>query len=308
MSYNSSLSPNVVKTALDGVFYTEHDAPLMPGYVDATSASVFKQDTASSSAEILEVFQGSGLWDQIAEEQEITKGNPRVTGQKTFSVVKFARSIVIPSEFFADNMHSSYEMMVRNFAQNARNTRDKNAFAVFRNAFTTALSYDATALISDSHTNLGGYTIDNKVTGAFSESTLNTAITQLLELKSQDGVVGGSVPAVLLVPPALAKTAFEVTESELRSGTANNDMNYYSTKYNIQVAVSHWLGAAAGGSDSAWFLLSRNHSVMRYVREALSTNLVLPEYTANDTYKYTGKFREVVGALSFEGLVGSNGS
>jgi hypothetical protein len=305
---NSSLSPNVVKTALDDVFLQEHNITQHVGYVDANSGSVFNQETTDRAAEIVENFLGSGLWDSLAEEAEITQGQPRVTGSKTFTVTKFARNIIIPAEFFADNMHGAYEKMVKNFAANARNTRDKNAFAVFRNAFSAATTYDGTALISDTHTNLGGYTIDNKVTGAFSETTLNTAIIQLLEMKSQDGVVGGNMPSVLLVPPALFKTACEVTQSELRSGTANNDMNVYSSKYGIQVATSQWLGAAASGSDSAWFLLSSNHSIMRYVRSAVSTWLVPPEYSDNDTYKYGGKFREVVGALSFEGIVGSNGS
>lgn len=305
---NSPLSPNVVKTALDDVFNQGHDYALMPGYVDATSDAVFVQDSTDRAAEILEQFRGSGLWDQTAEEQNIPQGDARVSGQKTFTVAKFSKEIVISSEFFEDEQHSVYEKMARNHGQNARNTRDKKAFEVFRNAFTTALSYDGVSFINDSHVNLGGFTIDNKVSGALSESTLNDAIVQLLEMKSQDGVVGGYVPKVLLVPPKLAKLAYEITESELRSGTANNDLNYYSTKYGIQVAVSQWLGAAAGGSDASWFLLSGQHSIMRFVRIPLTTWVVEPKYAGNDSWKYGGKFREVVGALSFEGIVGSPGS
>lgn len=306
MSANSSLNPDVVKTAIDDVFYQEHDFELMPGYVDATSPVVFNQETSDKAAEIVDIFQGGGLWDTIAEEGEITQKTPRIGGQKTFTHTKPAAAILIPSEFFDDNMHGSWEMMVRNYARNARKTRDRNAFAPFRNSITTELTYDGTTLLSDTHTNRGGFTIDNKLASALSETSLNTAITQLIELKSQDGVVGGDTPRVLLVPPALAKLAFEITESELRSGTANNDMNYYSTKYGIQVAVSEWLGAAGGGTDTQYYLLGRNHSIMRYVREGLSTKLVPPEISGNDVYKYTGKFREKVGALSFEGIVGYN--
>lgn len=305
---HESLSPNVVKTALDDVFYQGHNFQLMPGYVDATSSSIFAQESTDRAAEILENFKGSGLWDLTPELGEIPKGHPRVNGQKTFSVVKYSKEIEISDEFFQDEQHSVYEKMVRNHGENARNTRDRNAFAVFRNGFTTALSYDAVALFSDSHTNLGGYTVDNLVSGALSESTLNDAITQLLEMKSQDGVIGGYIPKVLLVPPKLAKLAFEITESQLRSGTANNDMNYYSTKYGIQVAVSQWLGAAAGGSDTAWFLLSDKHSIMRFVRQTLQTWVVEPKYSGVDAWKYGGKFREVVGALSFEGIVASLGT
>lgn len=309
MSFNSALSPNVVKTAIDSVFDQARNVKLMPGYVNALSPSIFNQETSDKSAEIIEIFQGGGLWDTIDQEQEITQKTPRIGGSKTFTHTKFAASILIPDEFYRDQMHGSWEMAVRNFANNAAKTRDNNAFAVFRNGFTTATTYDGTALFSDTHTNRGGYTIDNlAAASALSELVLTNLIQQIVELKSQDGVVGGNVPRVLLVPPKLAKLAFEITESELRSGTPDNDMNFYSSKYGIQVAVSEFLGGAAGGSDTAYFLLSDQHSIMRYVREGVSTDLVEPRFSNNDVWKYSGKFRESVGALSFEGIVGSAGA
>jgi len=198
--------------------------------------------------------------------------------------------------------------MVRNFARRARTTRDSNAMAIFRTATTTTTTADGVALISDSHINLNGTTVNNKVTGALSETTLNTAIVQLLEMKAEDDVVDGSLAQTLLVPPALYKSAVEITESELRSGTANNDMNVYSAKYGINVYTSQFLGAAAGGSDAAWWLLGNNHSIYRFVRQGVQTDLVDYKTQRNNNYIYKGEFREVVGPMSFEGIVGSSGS
>lgn len=308
MSFNSQLNPNVVKTALDDVFNQTFSGEQHPGHMTAESGMVFNQDTADSSAVIMELFKGSGNWDTRTEEQDVPSGEPRIGNQKTFSVVNFAKSIDIPKNFFDDNKHGSYEKMVANFARRARTTRDMNAFSVYRNAFSTALTSDGVALIADTHTNLNGDTVDNKVTGAFSESTLNTAIVQLVEMKSQDGIIDGFMPRVLLVPLALYKTACEVVGSELRSGTADNDMNVYSSKYNIFIGTSPYLGAAAGGSDAAWFLLSPDHSVNRWVRQGTQTDLVDYKFQRNNNYIYKGEFREVIGAMSFEGIVGSSGS
>ncbi|MFA6295526.1 MAG: Mu-like prophage major head subunit gpT family protein [Candidatus Paceibacterota bacterium] len=307
MSFSSSLNPNVVKTALDDVFYQEMDGDQHPNHATAETAAVFMQDTADSSAVIMELFGGSGAWEQTAEEQDLPLGTPRITNTKTFSVVKFAKSVDIPKEFFDDNKHGSYEKMVRNFARRARTTRDKNAFAIFRNAFTTALTADGVAMISDSHVNINGDTIDNKITAAFSETSLNTAITALYEQKAQDGEIDGHLASTLVVPPALYKTAVEVCEAKLRSGTADNDPNIYSDKYGIKIYTSPYMGAAAGGSDTAWFLMSGNHSITRWVRESVNTNLVSFEISRNDVYTYKGRFREVVGAMSYEGIVGSTG-
>ena len=309
MSFNSSLNPSVVKTVLDDVFMQRFSIAKHPGYATAETPALFNQDTADSSAVIMELFGGSGAWTSVAEEQDLPEGQPRITNQKTFTVTKFARHVAIPKEFFDDNKHGSYEKMVASFANRARTTRDKNAFAVFRNAATTTLTADGIALISDSHVPIAGGTVDNLVTGDLTATTLNTAFTALAEQKSQDGEIDGHVASCLVVPIADFKNACEIVKSELRPGTANNDLNYYSQIYpGLVVYTSPYLGAAAGGDDDYWFVLSDTHSITRWVRESVNTNLVGFEVSTNDVYKYKGRFREVVGAMSYEGVVGSLGA
>lgn len=308
MSYSSGLNPDVVRTLLDDVFMQKFTGDQHPGYATAEDALVFNQDTADSSAVVEDLFKGVGAWETRAEEADVPSGNPRIGNQKIFSVVNFDKSIDIPKNFFDDNKHGSYEKMVENFARRARTTRDKNAFSVFRLGFTTATTSDGVALFSTSHTNLNNDTVSNKMTSALSETSLNTAITSLVEMKSQDGELDGFLPRVLLVPPKLFKLACEITESEYRSATANNDENVYSSKYALSVRTSRYLGAAAGGSDTAWFLLSDAHSVMRYVRQSVQTALVDWIFQRNNNYIYKGEFREVVGAMSFEGIIGSDGT
>jgi hypothetical protein len=251
----------------------------------------------------MELFKGSGEWEERAEEQELAQGTPRIDNQKIFNVVEYDKEIKIPKIFFDDQKHGSYEIMVENFARRARTTRDKKAFFPFRahNSVTTA---DGVALGSASHLNLNGDTISNlNTSAALSETTLNEAINDLLEMKSQDGELDGFVPRTLLVPPRLFKTACEITKSEYRSGTANNDMNVYSNQYNIQVATSIWLSAAAGGSDTTWFLLADEHSMMRYVRQGIQTVLVDWKFDSKNRYTYKGGFREVVSPMSYEGII-----
>lgn len=301
-------SANVVKTALDDVFSQTFSGDKVPGHATAEDSLVFNQDTTDSSAEIVELLKGVGAWEERAELGDVTGGSPRVANQKTFSVVNFARSIDISKNLFDDNKHSTYEKAIENFARRARTTRDKNAMAPFRLGFTTATTADAVAVFSNSHTNLNGDTVDNLATPALAEAALNTLIVQMWEMKSQDGEIDGFIPKCLLVPPALYKTGALILDTELRSGTANNDANVYSTRYGIELRTSPYLGAAAGGSDTAWFLLGEGHSVNRYVRQAVQTQLVDWQYQRNNNYVYKGEFREVVGVLSHEGLIGSNGT
>jgi len=268
----------------------------------------FKQDSTDKAAEQEEVFKGVSLWNQRSEEQDVQGDSPRITNKQTFNVIEFAKSVDIPKVFFDDNMHGAYTKMIIDFAEKGRITRDDNAMALYRNSFTSTLTADGATLISDTHTTISGDTVDNKLTSALSEEALNTAIISLVEQKDQSGVVRGGMPSTLLVPPALFKLACEIVESELRSATPDNDMNVYSSKYGIYVAPSKRLGAAAGGSDTAWWLLGRNHAVRRWVRQAVTTDLVPYQNQRNNVYIYKGSFREVVGAIDYAGIVGSTGT
>ncbi len=308
MSFSSGLNPDVVRTLLDDVFMQKFTGEQLMGVATAEDPLIFNQDTADSSAVVEDIFKGVGAWENKTEEADVPGGNPRIGNQKIFSVANFDKSIDIPKNFFDDNKHGSYEKMVQNFALRARTTRDRNAFGVFRLGFTTATTSDGVSVFSTSHTNLNGDTVSNKLTAALSEASLNTGIQTLEEMKSQDGELDGYAARCLLLPPKLFKLGCEIVESDYRSGTADNDLNVYSSKYDIYVKKSRFLGSAAGGSDTAWFLLSDSHSVMRYVREAVQTALVDWIYQRNNNYIYKGEFREVVGAMSFEGAIGSDGT
>lgn len=309
MAYSSALNPNVVKTALDDVFFQEWDYDATQyGFVNSSSGLIFKQDSTDRAAEIEENFKGVSLWEQRAEEQDVPTDDPRITDQKTFSVLAYAKQVDIPKFFFDDNMHGAYEKMVRNMAEIGRVTQDDYNYSFWRNSFTTELTADGQAVVSDTHALIGGGTEDNKLTAALSEASLNAAIIRLQEMKDQAGVVRGNTPHCLLVPPALFKTACEIVDSEYRAETADNDINVYSSKYQIYVATNNRLGAVVDGSDTAWWLLGRNHGATRWVRQGITTDLVDYKYTRNNTYVYKAEFREVRGAMDYVGIVGSDGT
>ncbi|MBD3207728.1 hypothetical protein GF319_15470 [Candidatus Bathyarchaeota archaeon] len=307
-SLSSGLNPNVVKTALDDVFNANFDIEQHPMYVDAGSESAFKQSTTDKQAEIMEVFKGVGEWESTAEEQPLPEGNPRVGDQITYTVVNYSKSVDVPKRFFDDDQHEVVNMMIADMARKARISQNKNAFGTYRDAFSSTLCADGVALISDSHSNLNGNTVDNKVSGALSVTTLESAIVALAEQKGQDNEITGHVAKTLLVPTALFKEAVEITESELLANTTDNNLNWISAKYGVRVATSPFLGANAGGSDAAWFLLAQNHSIYRWVRQGVITDLVDYKYQRNNNYIYKGEYREVYGAVTYEGIVGSNGS
>ncbi len=107
------------------------------------------------------------------------------------------------------------------------------------------------------------------VNPTLNETSLFEAIKQLREMLNGRGLpINYNGKVVLVVPTALEKLAMEITKSELRSDTANNDTNYY--RGSVDVISTTYLGAANGGSDTAWYVMAvpgmaENAVSLRYV-------------------------------------------
>jgi len=298
----------IVQTELDTVFFQqfEYDSST-PGIATANTGVIFKPVTTEHAAYIGEINKATGLWNKVSEVQTVPTSNPAVRNKYTIYVQDFADSIEISKDLFDDNMHGVWAEDVKQFAFMARVTQDQNAFQLFVNAFTTTLTADGVAFISASHPLIGGGTVSNVISGALSDTTINNAIVALREQKNQAGVILGGVPSILLVPSKLFKLATQLTESALVADNSNNAINVYRSAYGFTVYSSPYLGAAAGGSDTAWFMLTPQHSVSRLIRQGIETALRPWQYSNNRTYLYQGNFREQVFVPDYAGAVGSTG-
>lgn len=304
---NGALSPNVIKTALDKVSDVAFNAAVMPDQATVLDGMLFNQESADSSAVVTEVFGSVGTWDAVAPEVELPADAGRVKDTQTFSVVDYKKALPITREFMRDNKWGLVAKNVRAAADKGRITREARGMDMFRLGFTTKLTNDAATIFSNTHTTVSGDTVDNLFTEALDDDALNTGLVMMAEQKDQAGVIVGRRARVLLVPPAVYKQACILTGSELRPGTANNDMNVYSVKYGLYVKQSPYLGAASSGSDTAWFLIGDDHQMTRYTREGFNTDYVGPEFSSNDVAYYKMRFAEVFGCTQYDGLVGSTG-
>lgn len=299
----------IVQTELDTVFYQNFDYDTSyPSIATANTAAVFKPMQTDHAAYIEEIFKGTSYFPVIGETSTVPLSTPRVTNKLTTYIKDFANSIEISKDLFDDNMHGVWSKAVADFAMVARTTQDQNAFAFYNGAFTTSLTADGVSFINAAHPLIGGGTQSNIIASApLGEVTLNTAIINLQTQKNQANVILGNQPSVLLVPTTLFKKAIELTQSALIVDSANNNLNVYRSAYGITVYTSPYLTAAAGGSDTAWFLLSRNHAVTRLIRQGIQTALRDWSMSNNRTYLYQSNFREAVYAADYVGSVGATG-
>jgi Mu-like prophage major head subunit gpT len=273
---------------------------------------IFRQETTAMAFDIEEIYKGVNLFPIITETQTVPTTTPKVANKITTSIKDFAQSVELSKDLFDDNRFGVWSKTVRDLALKARVSQDANAFKIFRGAFTTTLTADGVALCGN-HALLNGAFYSNNlydITAAstvLSSTSLNAAIVALAVQPDQTGVVLGQQPQLLLVPPALIKLALELSDSALAGDVSTNAINVFRSAYGYRVYSTPYIAAAAGGSDTAWFLMARNNGVKRIIRQGIETFLRPWGYSNNRTYLYQANFREEVVALDYSGVVGAKG-
>jgi hypothetical protein len=294
MDNNSAPQLILVKTALDKLFDEATVEMAVVGKATATDPMVFTQDSAQNAAVVSSVIGGGGYF------QTTTDDVPLVPE------VKFIKNLPISRTFMADQQLSAVSKAVRQQALTFGASRDRKAFSVYANGFTTQNTIDNVNLFSTTHVNQNSDTVSNLQTGALTDPNLNININALRTQLSQTGVILGYEPKFLLTPSILHQQGMTVTKSVLRAGTGNNDLNYFSEMYpGMKVVYSPFLDAT---STTAYFIGSSTHGVYRFEREGFFTDLIDWRYAANDQYQYKMRAREVVDSIEYSGLQASTGT
>jgi hypothetical protein len=308
----NALNPNLGKltsTGLDKLFFMYYDADKRPEYVTADDSLVYNQYNSNQGSETIEELVGVGPLELRGEKVKASSGNPRSKNTITYVHETYAKGIDISDNLQDDDQFMSVDKMIKSLAMNARIKRDSTAMGVYRRGLAASeLIGDGKALFANDHPIEGG-TVDNLITAVAGESALTEANIALLNQKNPDGEVGGHLAAFLLTQPTDFARWSRILKTVLRPGTANNDINFYSSEYGITLKMSQFLGSAvSGGNDNYWVLGSNNHGVVRWNRKNITTRHIPGSIREDHSDYYDVEFRHSVGAASYMGLVGSNGS
>lgn len=309
---NSGNNPNLVKTAIDELFWGAYGFETLPGYASASSPLLFMQRTANSSAVITEEIMGPGNFSEHQEEEDLELATIRSDNKTTWNVANYKKTIPIPKEYFDDESFDSVNKTIRTCGVRARSTQDTNAMDIYAGGFGTHKTSDGSYLFANDHTSLNGDTIDNLETAAMTPASLSTLIHKLESQKAQDGDIGGHRPTVLAVPNDLFDEAVEYTKSELKANVTDNNLNWMSLIYpGLVVLQSPLLGSSYHtytNADTSHYLCSQDHGVTRYMRQEVYTRWVGWEYDSRDRNMFKAGYREALAPITWEGVVASNGS
>ncbi len=165
----------------------------------------------------------------------------------------YAMGYEITEEAIEDNLHTpeTFSKLPDALSGSLEETVEVSAANVFNNGFATA-GFDGKVLFASDHPLLAGGTQSNIPSTAadLSVTSLINGITAFGQFVDEQGLHRALMPSQLLVAVDNWATAMELTSSEYKPYTANNERNAIMSK-NLDPVINHYL------TDSdAWFLLA----------------------------------------------------
>lgn len=219
----------------------------------------------------------------------------------------FTQGFMVTREMYDDDMYRQIEKMPAAMARSGRAKVEKDAIGFLLAGFDGANIYDGKKLFANNHPLLDSNGVGNNLaTGALTDVNLKAALKLMRETVDEAGNLVQFKATKLIIPPALEDTARRILHSAQLSGTANNDTNEFLRSYGLEIVVLDYLSAAAGGSDTAWFLQDGGQHELNFFWR------VRPEFKWEESFdtfiaKYRGYMRYSYGISDWRGLIGSTG-
>lgn len=227
---------------------------------------------------------------------------------KEVTYTSYALGYQITKEMFKDDLHGKIRAMPRDLAASARQKPNVVFFNLFNNGFASETAWDGQYVFDTDHTTLkSGETIANEPTTnlALSETAMQAAYEYYDGLVGESGRPISLDPYLLLVPVKEQWMAKQLVGAENVIDSANNNLNTMNPENGfipgLKVMVSRYLT-----SDTAWFLISRQHGFFLYWKERAEFDSGDDFYTSSALFKVEMRFAAFV--LDYKGAYGSTGA
>lgn len=277
---------------------------------------IFKVSDQESETDEYKNYTGLAQFSAVGQGETYSEDAPIQAYGVSLTPVKFGKIMPVTYEMRkwakTKEIWNAAKMLGR---AAARTEQVKGASVLINGHDTDYTSYtDGKPLFEDDHPRAdGGAAQDNESTLSLSETNLEV-LNLMMEGQLDDrGQLISCFPNKLVVPPALRKRALEILRSDKKSGSADNDINVYNGGFQeyygtMKLIVWDYLGAAAGGSDTAFYLFDdAQHKLMWQWAEKANVSRDESIGFKNDTIYYKGRNYFSYGWGDWRGTVGSTG-
>jgi hypothetical protein len=292
--------------ALFGLEYARYGEEHKELYETEKSERSFEEETK---------LAGFGAAPVKNEGSAIAYDNAQEAFTARYTHETIALGFSITEEAVEDNLYDSLSARyTKALARGMAYTKQVKAASVLNNGFSGSyLGGDGVSLfgVSSGGSRVGhplvggGVNYNSPTTGVdLNETSLENATIQIAAWVDERGLLIAAKPVKLVIPPALMFVAKRLLDTELRVGTADNDINALKQMGTVSggYTVNHFLTDSNG-----WFLTTDvPNGLKHFERSALQTSMDGDFDTGNVRYK--ARERYSFGWSDPLGIWGSSGS
>jgi len=292
--------------ALFGLEYARYGEEHKELYETEKSERSFEEETKLS---------GFGAAPVKNEGSAISYDNAQEAFTARYTHETIALGFSITEEAVEDNLYDSLSARyTKALARGMAYTKQVKAASVLNTGFSgSSLGGDGVSLFGNNSSGTrvghplvgGGVNYNSPTTGVdLNETSLENATIQIAAWTDERGLLTAAKPQKLVIPPALMFVAKRLLDTELRVGTADNDINALKQMGTVSggYTVNHFLT-----DNNGWFLTTDvPNGLKHFERTALSTSMDGDFDTGNVRYK--ARERYSFGYSDPLGIWGSTGS
>tara|TARA_Y100000996_G_scaffold262639_1_gene206644 strand:- start:920 stop:1825 length:906 start_codon:yes stop_codon:yes gene_type:complete len=286
---------------LNALFGLEYDQ------YEGEHSEIYETENSDRSFEEEVKLSGFGAAPVKAEGSSLSYDNAQEHFTARYNHETVAMGFSITEEAMEDNLYDSLSARyTKALARAMAYTKQTKAAALLNTGFSSFNSGDGVTLFATTHPTVGGGTNANKlaVNADLNETSLEQAVIDIAAFTDERGLLIAARPRKLIVPPALMFVATRLLQTELRTGTADNDTNALRSNGSIPEGyrVNHYL------TDTDAFFITTDipNGMKHFVRTPMATAMDGDFDTGNVRYK--ARERYSFGVSDPLGIFGSPGA
>jgi hypothetical protein len=288
--------------SLFGLSYDEYDRE----YED-----IFSIEDSNRAFEEEVLITGFGSAPTKSEGQGVSFDNASESYSARYTHDTVALAFALTEEAIEDNLYDSLgKRYTKALAKSMANTKEVKGADVLNNAFSSSFTGgDGKSLIATDHPLSGGGSAANRATSMadLNETSLEDALIDISGFTDDRGLTISVQASKMIVPSELVFVAERILNSNLRSGTSDNDLNAVRSTGVLPggYSVNHYLT-----DPDAFFILTsvtdQGDGLKMFQRSGMETSME-PDF-ATGNIRYKARERYSFGFSDWRGIYGSQGA
>ena len=270
-----------LEPGLNALFGLEYDR------YDDEQAEIFDEESSDRAFEEEVMLSGFGAAPTKGEGAAVTYDTANEAFTARYTMETIALAFAITEEAVEDNLYDRLSTRyTRALARSMANTKQVKGANVLNNAFdSNFVMGDGVELCSTAHPTVGGGNFANEpaTPADLNETSLEQGLIDISAFIDERGLKIALRGMKLIIPPQLQFVAERLLASNLRPGTADNDINATKSMGMLPdgYVVNHFLNDA-----DAWFLKTDcPNGFKHFVRTPIRTTMEGDFETGNVRYK-----------------------